>query len=701
MLIQGHEALMRGLMDVMARRQTISTFFAAAMVLALTPDVAWSQTEGLVRPTVEFRVSPSGDDNGPGTAAVPFRTLERARDAVRKASAKSDVVVRVGDGIYRLDAPLRLSAADGGHNGNRVTWTAVEGTRPVISGGMQITGWSLHDAKLDIYVAAVPKGMDSRQLWVNDALAERAMIEVPRSKVAFSREGMTVDDPAFAYLATLPAQRRIEVRAVGHFTLRFSPVERIEGNKLVMQQPAWLNNIWGYDSVAHPYVPENGRLFLVNSLAFLTKPGQWYLDGDNGRLYYRPRQGEDVRTMRVELPRLQSLLQIGGTYDDPIRNLTISGLRFSHTSWLGPSSNQGFASQQSGSFLYGLAAAYPADPTVTCTWGCREFETQRNEWHMTPAAVQISASEGVRIDNNVFAHLGQYALGIGNNPEAHGSGVGLGAVDTVVSRNVFTDLGGGAIVAGGINRNAHHPSDPRATNRQLTIRNNLIQSVSKDFWDNTAVLCTYTSGALILHNDISDTPYDAINTGFGWGQNDAGGNANYRTRQDGYAHRENRVYDTPTIQRDVIVAYNRIYHVKTWFEDGGAYYNQSTSPGAVVAENHIFDIGPHVGLYLDEGSRYVTVRSNVVEDAGYWLKANTLDVALPLRTTIDNTIIGNWHNTAKTEGIFDTYLNNIISNDHLVRNGNWPAEARTVMEHAGIEPAAGNISYGKVRPRPK
>ncbi len=680
------------------RRATIGFF---GLILASFAISALGQTEGLVRPTVEFNVSTTGDDNAPGTSAEPFRTLNRARIAVRTANANNDVVVRLADGIYRMDAPLRLSELDGGRNGYRVTWTAAEGAHPVLSGAIPVTDWRIHDKSRDIYVSDVPRGTESRQLWVNDTLAERAMIEVPRSKVRFSRDGMTLDGSEFAYLTDLPAQNRIEVRGLGHFTLRFSPIERIDGNTLVMQQPAWLNNIWGYDSIAHPYIPKDGRLFLVNSLAFLTKPGQWFLDKENGKLYYRPRTGENPAAMRAELPRIAALLQIGGSYQDPVRDLTINGLRFSHTSWLGPSSSQGYANQQSGSFLHGLAPSYPADPMVTCKWGCREFETQRNEWHMTPAAVQISASEGVRIDGNVFAHLGQYALGIGNNPEAHGSGVGLGAVDTVVSRNVFTDLGGGAIVAGGINRDAHHPSDPRMTNRQLTIRNNLIQSVSKDYWDNTAILSTYFSGALILNNDISDIPYDAINTGFGWGQHDVGGNANYRTRQEGYAYRGNQVYDTPTIQRDIIVAYNRIYRAKTWFEDGGAYYNQSSSPGAVVAENHFFDIGPHVALYLDEGSRYVTVRNNVVEDAGYWLKANTLDVALPLRTTIDNKVIGNWHNTTKIEGLFNDYLNNVISDDHLVKGGSWPADARGVMANAGIEASAGDVSYGKVRPRPK
>jgi len=42
----------------------------------------------------EFYVSPSGDDRNPGTRVKPFRTLERARDAVREMK-KSGQITRV------------------------------------------------------------------------------------------------------------------------------------------------------------------------------------------------------------------------------------------------------------------------------------------------------------------------------------------------------------------------------------------------------------------------------------------------------------------------------------------------------------------------------------------------------------------------------------------------------------------------------
>ena len=60
----------------------------------------------------EFFVSPDGDDANPGTAAKPFATLTRARDAVRAELAdgeKSDIRVWLKGGTYRLTETLVLA----------------------------------------------------------------------------------------------------------------------------------------------------------------------------------------------------------------------------------------------------------------------------------------------------------------------------------------------------------------------------------------------------------------------------------------------------------------------------------------------------------------------------------------------------------------------------------------------------------------
>jgi len=648
---------------------------------------------------VVIAVSPSGSDVADGTAAHPFQTLERAQRAVRAVNCEHDVVVRLADGMYRLERPLVFTAKDGGCEGHRVEWEATDGARTVVSGATRVTGWKTFDQQRQIYVADVPVGIDSRQLWVNDKLASRTSGEIPRSAVRFTRQGIIVTGPVLDDLVKTPDQNRLEIVADGFFTHRISPVDRIDGDTLVMKEPAWQNNLWGYDTVERPFGSQFAHLYIANSLALLRQPGQWYIDPAKGKLYLRPPAGAAIETLDVELPHLAVLMAIGDSLDAPVEDLTFRGIRFSYTTWLGPSSPEGYASQQSGSYLTGRAVTYPADPIATCSQGCPAFETVRNEWSQMPASVEVAAAQRITFDQDVFAHLGQYALGIGNDSDANLTGAGLGTSDISVTRSVFMDDAGGAVLAGGVRRDAHHPRDPRMINRQLLVSNNRIYSVSKDYLDNSAILETYVEGALILHNDISDIPYDAIDIGYGWGMNDPGGNPNYRVRMHGYDFKDNLVYQTPTTHRDVVVANNRIHGAKKLFHDGGAIYNLSASPGTLITENYIFDNNGRIALYLDEGSRYITVRRNVADDPnGTWLNINTVHSAFPLRISTDNTASDNWHNGEKIGGMWTNYENDRILDDHLVKDSDWPDEARQIMSHAGIEPSAGPVVWRREGP---
>ncbi|MGE7204069.1 right-handed parallel beta-helix repeat-containing protein [Sphingomonas sp. NPDC019816] len=632
-----------------------------------------------------LHVAPGGSDAGDGSRDRPFRSVERAQQEVRRLNAVHDVTVELADGTYTLATPLRFTAADGGQGGHVVRWRAAHGAHPVLSGGTAVTGWTIADRARDIWVADVPRGVDPRQVYVGGRTAERASVRLPRAAVAFTATGMTIVDPAWRFLANLPDQSRIEVEQTGYFTDRRAVVDRISGDTIVMQQPGWRNNLIGYDTLARTIAKNGARLFLVNSLAFLRKPGQWFIDPALGKLYYKPRAGEDMARVEVVLPRLQSLVSIAGSYDRPVTDLAFDGIGFRHTSWLGASSAEGYASQQSGSYLAGWIPGFPEDPIRDCSWGCWAFETMRNRWRQQPAAVQVSAAVRVTFDKADFSQLGQIALGIGNNPEANESGIGYGAAGVEVRRSRFLHLAGGAIMVGGITPDAHHPPRAEMGVRNVVIADNRIETVSQDYKEQAAILVTYAAGTVITHNDVSDTPYDGIDVGWGWGVNDPGGSGAYRTRTRGYYDQPgNIVYDTPTILRDTVVLGNRVHKVKQWFSDGGAIYHLSADPGALIAENYVYDVPGGIALYLDEGSRYVTLRNNVVDRVAVWLNANTMDAYRPHRTTMDNLAIGNWHVGARTNGSWDAYMDNRLVDNVEVPEGAWPAAAQAVIDASGI-----------------
>lgn len=99
-------------------------------------------------PAAEFYVSAAGRDSNPGTLQEPFGTIARARDEVRKrvaAGLNDDVAVFIRGGTYTLAETLVFGLEDSASAGHTITYAAYQDERPLISSGVQITGWTKLD----------------------------------------------------------------------------------------------------------------------------------------------------------------------------------------------------------------------------------------------------------------------------------------------------------------------------------------------------------------------------------------------------------------------------------------------------------------------------------------------------------------------------------------------------------------------------
>jgi hypothetical protein len=626
--------------------------------------------------TTVLYVSPTG--SGTACSASAPCSLTQAKSSVEAidGNMSGDIAVQLAGGTYRLSAPLVLGNADSGTNGHNVVWQAAQGASPVIDGGQQVTGWTLHDSANNIYAASVPAGTDSRQLYVDGAEAPRAAITINRSDVSMTSTGMTINNSALDYLASLPEQNRIELESQNSFTDRYAPVQSISGTTIAMQQPAWNNNNWGYDTLASPFA--GGQLYLENAYSFLKNAGQWYLDPQAGQLYYKAPSGWNPASHDVELPRLTSLVQVSGSsVDNPAHNIAFQGISFEHSTWLTPSSGIGYADQQTGTFLAQAYSTEPSNFLSSCSSGCTGFEATRESWYQVPAAVQVSAAGNITFTGDDFTHLGQVGLGIGQDSDAVASGIGLGASGVTADHNTFTDDSGGGIVVGGVQTNAHHPSDPAMTVQNITLTNNLINGVAEDYKDMAGILSTYVTHADIEHNEVTNLGYDGIDVGWGWGMNDAGGSQDYANR--GTYNYQPR-YTTPTTLKNTVVSYNKVHGTKKIFHDGGSIYNLSANPGGVIDNNYIYDNQHTVGLYLDEGSRYLTLSNNVVQDTGVWAFTN----ANANNNTDDSTFEYNWYNSGSTNVATGAPHNNQLIGNVSVSGANWPSGAQQVISQSGI-----------------
>ncbi|SMC93084.1 RICIN domain-containing protein [Lentzea albidocapillata] len=622
--------------------------------------------------TTTLYASPSG--TGAACSATAPCSLPGAQAAVRSrnTSMSGDIVVELAGGTYRLTAPFRLTAADSGSNGYRVLWQAAASARPVISGARAVTGWSLADAGRNIWRAGVGTGVESRQLYVNGAIATRARTLVNRADFTFTDTGMRFSNSSLNYLNNLANQNRVEVESVNSFTDRYSPVQSIAGNFLTMQQPAWNNNTFGYDTLSKPH--RAGPLYLANAYEFLDAQGEWYLNPGAGALYYIPLAGQNMSNVSVELPVLQSLVNVGGTYDAPARDITFAGITFTGTSWLGPSSNQGFADQQTGAYLAGNQN-WPADRINSCQQGCAQFEAARPHWSQMPAAVQVSAAGGITFTDSQFVNLGQTAIGIGNDANAHASGVGLGASGVTITRSEIARNSAGGVVVGGVRADAHHPSDQRMVNRNITVSHNRIHDIAVEYRGNVSVLNTYVSTATVSHNEIYNMPYSGLSLGYGWGANDAGGSNHYANR--GLYDYQPR-YSTPTTASNNKLINNYVHDVMQQMTDGGCIYTLAWNPNAEISGNHCVRTNGWFGLYFDEGSKYYRATGNVFSSTGTWATANYWG-----GENMGNwTLTGNW-STNNSTNVTNGDRGNVVNGNVVVPGGNWPSGAQAVIANAG------------------
>ncbi|MBA3717856.1 MAG: carbohydrate-binding protein, partial [Actinobacteria bacterium] len=325
----------------------------------------------------------------------------------------------------------------------------MRGERPVLSGALRVRGWKLYDAKLGIWVARVPKGIRTRQLYVNGVRAVRA--RGPLYPTGFSRtpSGYQAADDAMSHWRK---PRDLEAVTLTQWKMMRCPVGAITGREIVMQQPCWANvnvfpAIWAFQTIT----------WWENAYELLDTPGEWYLDSAAGRLYSIPRLGQKLARDDVELPRLQRLVEVRGTAARPVERVSFQGLTFAYATWLNGAN--GYADDQSGFHLNGpnhSSNVVGHDPDVV----------------PTPGNVRLAYARHVAFIHDDFRHLG---------------GVGLelrtGSKRNAVIANRFDDISSAAVQLGGVAISDGHPASSAQVVADNIVTSNLVRRVSREYQD--------------------------------------------------------------------------------------------------------------------------------------------------------------------------------------------------------------------------
>ena len=137
------------------------------VVLAMVDPFMAIAADGDVVPAKgDFFLSPSGSDGNSGTRDKPFRTLARARDAVRELRAKGqngDVTVIVRGGTYPFAETAVFGLADSAPKEAATRFVAFPGETPVFCGSVPASGWQ----RLESAPERLPAKARSK-VWVAD-----------------------------------------------------------------------------------------------------------------------------------------------------------------------------------------------------------------------------------------------------------------------------------------------------------------------------------------------------------------------------------------------------------------------------------------------------------------------------------------------------------------------------------------------------
>lgn len=555
-------------------------------------------------------ISPQGNDRNNGTQVAPKATLtsavRQAREWRRLQSdeCKGGITIHLMNGEYALYEPLFLRPEDSGTNESPTIIRAQEAGKVTLSGGTRITNW--RRGKGGVWIAPLPRFngciLNFRQLWTNGAKAIRARdvvnFEQMHRILHIDTDNEIVWVPAASVKkilgASAPEMVLHQMWCVAN--LRIKSID-VQGDSAAIRFHQPESRIQFEHPWPRPMVTTDGHnsaFYLTNARELLDTPGEWYHDEQT--IYYLPRPGEDMTTTNVVAPAIETLVQVQGTLDNPVKHLAFEGICFSHTTWMRPS-QKGHVPLQAGMYL---TDGYAIDPKMIRNYDNHLLDNQG--WLGRPAAaVQVQAAQSIDFLNCSFEQLGStgldYVMGVGGG---------------TVKGSVFRDVAGNGLLVGSFSPPAHEthipydPTDRRELCTHQTISNNRFTDVANEDWGCLAICAGYVSDITIEHNDISEVSYSGISLGWGWTQT-VNCMKNNRVHANHIHHYGKHTYDVAGIytlgaQPKSSITHNAVHSIYT--------------PSYVHDPNHWFY------LYTDEGSSFITVKDNWTQGEKFLQNAN-------------------------------------------------------------------------------
>lgn len=308
-------------------------------------------------PAAVFHVASKGNDSADGSINQPFRTLERARDAIRNLKKnrggtlpKGGVKIIINGDVYPITQTFHLTSEDSGTLESPIIYQAKSNHKPILGGGVHIKKWkpisnpqlrnklkpSIRDRVLeaDLKTAGITNFGDATQLRLRPELfangEPQTLARWPNE--GFVKTGNILGEDRFKIWNRIDGCRDGKFRYLGD-----------QPNRWIDEPDVHLYGYWFWDwfeeyqkvalidadtrtfTLSPPYsnygYRKDQRYYAVNVFRELDCPGEWYLDRRSGMIYWLPPEG----------PRGETVLSV---FDKPfivmndVEHVTLIGLTF-------------------------------------------------------------------------------------------------------------------------------------------------------------------------------------------------------------------------------------------------------------------------------------------------------------------------------------------------------------------------------------
>jgi len=644
----------------------------------------------------EFFVSPIGTDKNSGSLKSPFHSLEKAKEAVRSylSSANKDtkhpVTVLLREGEYILDSTFVLHPEDSGEKNSPVVYRSYLNENPVIHGGRPITGWTRlveelpeisANAKGRLWVASIPKGWLFHYLFVNGKMSTRSQSNrdhwekwnKDHAAGIPEKDGQLVTFANKEQLKYLPSSGDAEMFCI---MAQYGVI----GNGVVMDVNPEKGSIrWNSRQVnlrASRNAAERGYRF-ENALCFIDLPGEWAVDSKAGKVYYYPKEDEDLLNAEVIAPQLYELVRFQGDESGKsyVHDVAFKNITFKYTDRL--PENQ---------------------------W---PYSWLMRQWENVDATIYLTGSRNCSITGNKILHSGAYGITINH----------FGQQNRIEGNEIGYTGSGGLFLEG------YGPGTLDVNKGNIITCNYIHDQGLGNYWHSPCIQNYQSGGNLISYNLLQRSAYCAISiVGLdpdrmsdptfaipgtfegevqSWNMGQIRFNEFPTNIQEGIKNKTFK-FDRQTIKPYIHSDSNRVEHnvivePEQILHEGGAIYAWCCGRGNSWRDNIVFRSSGFHGssiLALDDLAEYFTITGNVIwvngvadcgtigvrpSERGNIIKDNIRACFKPEHAdNAGGNLDGITHGFYRTEtGRESVYALLKKIKDTVHKNGGWPGDPKT------------------------